>query len=294
MHRFLLAIALAALSFISLMAQTTEMEQDMFEAMRDGDKAVIVAVHAGTDSREAQQTLDRFNMRLRQAYPNYDFREAWTSKAVNKQTANPDALFSQLQKEGYTHVLVQTSELIDCTDMQYLRYVVDNNKGKFKQIRLGEPLLKDVQDYEEVVKTTVTAYGKPKEVNVLMCNGSENVTTDAQYTMLEYTLQDKDSKSWFVGTVDGYPSLDSLIKRLKRQKLKKVNLIPFMFAADQQVMTDRMREWAQSLQKAGYKVTTEMHDLGELDEILNLFEKHIRHAEKYRTLSAKELKLLVR
>ena len=286
-----IAMQFVFLPFVN--AQVEEMEHDMFENMRQEDKAVIVAVHSGAENADAQQSLDRFNARLKQAYPLYDFREAWTSRKGVKPVATPDALFSQLQKEGYTHVLVQSSELTDGAEMQYLRYMVDANKEKFKQMRLGAPLLNDVQDYEEVAKMAIATYGNPKEVNVLVCHGAEG-SANAEYAMLEYALHDNAPTSWFVGTVDGYPSLDSLMKQLRQQKLKKVNLIPFMFATDKQTMTDKMKEWSQSLQKAGYKVATNTNSVGELDAILNIFEKHIRHAEKYRTFSAKELKMLVR
>lgn len=286
-----IAMQFVFLPFVN--AQVEEMEHDMFENMRQEDKVVIVAVHSGAENADAQQSLDRFNARLKQAYPLYDFREAWTSRKGVKPVATPDALFSQLQKEGYTHVLVQSSELTDGAEMQYLRYMVDANKEKFKQMRLGAPLLNDVQDYEEVIKTAIAAYGKPKEINVLVCNGAEGAA-NAQYALLEYALHDHDLTSWYVGTLDGYPSLDNIIKQLKLQKQKKVNLVPFMFAADKQLMAARMKEWAQMLQQAGYKVATEAHNVGELDAILNIFEKHIRHAEKYRTLSAKELKMLIR
>ena len=294
MNRFIGVFAIMlSMCFSLAKAQVTEMEQDMFENMRKEDKAVIVAVHGGAENAETQQRLDKFNARLKQAYPQYDFREAWTSRGGVKPIATPDALFSQLHKEGYTHVLVQSSELIDGVEMQYLRYMVDTHKEKFKQMRLGAPLLNDVQDYEEVAKMAIATYGNPKEVNVLVCHGTEG-SANAEYAMLEYALHDNAPTSWFVGTVDGYPSLDSLMKQLRQQKLKKVNLIPFMFATDKQAMTDKMKEWSQSLQKAGYKVATNTNSVGELDAILNIFEKHIRHAEKYRRFSAKELKMLVR
>ena len=285
----------------STIAQETEMEQDLFETMHDGDKAVIVAVHVGAGDATAQQSIDRFNARIRQAYPQYAFREAWTSRSlINQICANgvsyiptPDELFSQLKKDGYTHVLVQSSNIIDCTEMQFLRYAVDAARGQFKQMRLGEPLLSDAADYEQVAKATAEAYGSTKEANVLMCESTTSVA-NSQYAMLDYTLRDKGFNGWFVGTIGGYPSLDSLIKQLRNQKVKKVHLIPFLFTTGTQSCADLTREWTQQLQKAGYKVTAEMHSLGDVDAIMDIFEKHIRHAEKYRRYSPKEMQLITR
>lgn len=299
-RRFFLLIALCA-TFTCLPAQENEIEQNMFEQMRDGDKAVVVAVHVGAEDATSRQNIDRFNARMRQAYPDRDFREAWTSRSLIRQmSANgvtyiptPDELFSQLKKDGYTHVLIQSSNIVNCHEMQFLRYTVEMEKGHFKQIRLGEPLLSDATDYEDAVKATAEAYGSKKEANVLICNGSAEVA-NPQYALLDYTLHDKDYTGWFVGTTNGYPSLESLMKQLKLQKVKKVHLIPFFFAIGEQNTNEITREWAQRLQKAGYKVTTEMRCLGDVDAIMDIFENHIRHAEKYRRYNAKELKMMTR
>ena len=94
----------------------------------------------------------------------------------------------------------------------------------------------------------------------------------------------------------GYNVVDveSLKKQLKSNKIKKVHLIPFTFAQSSQYTSSTLQEWTQQLQEAGYKVTTEMRCLGDLDAIMDIFENHIRHAEKFRRYSAKEMKLIAR
>lgn len=284
---------------VGAVAQETEMEQGMFETMRESDKAAIVAVHIGASDVQGRESIDRFNARLRKAYPNYTFREAWTSRELIQQMshngvnyiATPDELFGQLQKEGYTHVLIQSSNLVNCADMQFLRHTVEAAQAHFKHMRLGEPLLTDEQDYAEAAQATAKAFGSEKEANVLMCS-SDTGTETAQFAMLDYALKDHEFKGWFVGTTGGYPSLESLIRQLKHQKMKKVHLIPFVFAASTQTTNAMAHEWAQRLQKAGYKVTAEVRSLAEVDAIMDIFERHIRHAEKYRKLTAKELKFI--
>lgn len=284
---------------IGALAQETEMEQDLFETMREGDKAAIVAVHQGAEDAQSRLSIDRFNTRLRKAYPNYTFYEAWTSRRlIQKMSVNgvsyiptPDELFNQLHKEGYTHVLIQSSNIVNGADMQFLRHTVEAIQPRFKHMRLGEPLLTDEQDYAEAAQATAEAFGSEKEANVLMCSsdvGPEN----AQFAMLDYALKDHDSRDWYVGTTGGYPSLESLIRQLKHQKVKKVHIIPFIFTANAQATNEMVHEWAQHLQKAGYKVTSEARCLADVDAIMGIFERHIRHAEKFRRLTAKEQKLI--
>lgn len=286
------------LLFVSggVMAQRAELEQGLLESMREGDRAVVVAVHVGADDAAEQLCIDRFNAKMREAFPSCDFREAWTSRdKIGRLEQNgigfmptPDALLTQLHKEGYTHVLMQSSDVVNGVEMQYLRQVAEGASGMFNQLRVGEPLLSDVDDYEKVFAATAAAFGKEKEVNVLVCR--EQGETDAQYALLDYTMKDGNQGDWLVGTTEGYPSFDSVVRQLKRQKLKKVNLIPFVFTA-----ADGMaEEWKQRLQQAGYKVTAELRALGEVDGILNIFVQHLRHAEQFRTLSPKERMWIVR
>ena len=283
----LFAFALAALSTtLSLWAQET-MEQDMFESMKDDDKAVVVAVHKDANSGIGQRGIDRLTLKLRELYPNCEYREACTNKGMMEQASDPDELFTQLQKDGYTHVLVQSSSITNDLDMQYLRHLVETAKGKFKQMRLGEPLLSDLADYQKVADIAINTFSIPKEVNVLVCNG--NGEDDASYMMLEYTLRDKSNGDWLLATTNGIPTLDHLIKVLKIQKIKKVHLVPF----NAEVNSTMRGEWTKKLQQAGYKITTETRTLIDQEGIINLFEQHVRHAEQFRRLSAKEQKLLV-
>lgn len=272
---------------VSLWAQET-MEQDMFESMRDDDKAVIVVVHKDTNSGLGQQGISRLTLRLQELYPNYDHRVACTTPGEMAQAPDPDVLFTQLEKDGYTHVLVQPSCITNNLDMQYLRQLVEAAKGKFKHLRLGEPLLSDLEDYQEVADLAINTFSMPKEVNVLVCNG--NGEADASYMMQEYTLRDKSNGDWLLATTNGAPSFDHLIKVLKMQKLKKVHLVPFNAEVNSTMHSDLIKK----LQQAGYKVTMETRTLMDQERILHLYEQHVRQAEQFRRLTPKEQKLITR
>lgn len=296
MKKIIAHIALAILTFaapIPTHAQTEEMEQNMFETMRENDKAAIVAIHAGSDDDFTLQRISRFNDKLRKAFPQCEFREAWTSRrtANSSSRCTPDELLQQLKKEGFTHVLVQSSDIANGTEMQSLRSTIEAAKNMFLQIRLGEPLLHSTSDYEKVINITAKTYGAEKAANVFICNGS-TTEEESQVAMLEYMMRDKGLTNWHAGTTGGYPSIESLMRQLKAGKTKKVHLIPFTFADSSQDIAAKISEWAQTLKKAGYKVTAEQNCVGDLDGIIDLYEQHCKHAEDYRTLTAKEILLL--
>jgi sirohydrochlorin cobaltochelatase len=287
MNRLFLFTLTVLCAFVTTRAQET-MEQAMFESMRDDDKAVIVAVHKDTESGIGRTGIERLNQRLRNAYPTYTFREACTTQGAMAQTPDPDELFSQLEKDGYTHVLVQSSSLTNDLDVQYLRHIVEAAKGKFKHVRLGEPLLSDRSDYEKVADIAINTFSVPKEMNVLVCNG--NGEDDASYMLLDYILRDESEGDWMLATTNGIPTLDHLVQVLKRQKVKKVHLVPFNTEASSSMRS----EWMKKLQQAGCKVTMESRTLIDQEGVAKLFEEHVRQAEQFRRLTPKEQKIITR
>lgn len=278
---------------ISSYAQTDEMEQNMFESMRENSKAAVVAVHTGAVDAVTLQRMDRFNDKLRQAFPQCEFREAWTSRklADGSGRSTPDELLQQLKKEGFTHVLVQSSDIANGTEMQCLRSMVEAAKDMFMQIRLGEPLLYSTSDYEKVIDLAAKAYGTMKTANVLLCTGSTK-EEESQLALLEYMMRDKGLDNWHVGTTNGYPSVESLARQLKASKTKKVHIIPFSFSDSEQEIATKISEVALTLKEAGYKVTAEPKCVGDIDGIIDLYEQHCKHAENFRSLTAKEKLLL--
>lgn len=288
MNKFLTLLFATLATCPSVLAQET-MELGMFESMKDNDKAVVVAVHKDANSGIGQQGIDRLTLKLREIYPNCDYREACTTQGAMPTAPDPDELFTQLEKDGYTHVLVQPSDITDDLDMQYLRHMVESAKGKFKHMRLGEPLLRDAADYREVADLVIKTFSvMPKGVNVLVCPSDDEA--DASYMMLEYMLHDKSDGNWLLATTNGIPTIDHLIKVLKLQKIKKVHLVPF----NGEVNGIMHGEMTRKLQQAGYKITAETRTLTEQDGIIQLFEQHVRHAEQFRRLTPKEQKLTTR
>jgi|SRR5574344_60134 len=265
------------------------MEQDMFDTMSEGDKAVVVVVHKNADGDLGQEGIRLFEAKIQSAYPNCDFRQACTTQGAIADIPSPDELLGLLNKDGYTHVLMQTSDLFEGTDMQYLRQIVETAQGDFKHLRLGEPLLYDLSDYEELAKFIIKDFSQSKEAGILVCQDAEGQFTPA-YTMLDHVLREESSQNWFVVNLNGKPSFTSLIKQMKAYKIKKVHLLPFNAKASEAIQA----KWRKEFEKEGLKVTVAPKRLSQQDAFLNLFLKHIQQAEKNRRLTAKEQKFILR
>lgn len=277
---------------LPLLAQSREVEQDLFEAMRSDEKAAVIAVHYGSANGIA--AIARFNEKLQAAFPQCTFREAWTClpaiRQMNEQGQTKQTLTHVLQTlhaEGYTHVLIQPSSIFDGMETAYIRHEAETCQAKFKQLRIGSPLLSEPADYEEAIRLAAKHYGQKKVANVLVAGG-EDCENPAQFAMLDYMLRLLGYNDWLVVAEDGFPTTEQLLKLLKQRKQKKVHLIPFTFATASEQNIGQLR---QTLQKAGYKVTTGTQPMGQLDDIISLFVSHAQHARLYRTYSQLELKM---
>lgn len=271
---------------------------DFFKGMGAGDKSAVLMVHFGTthaDTRE--KTIDVLNAKAKQAFPDLEQREAYTSRIVIKRLGdkgirkqNPLEALQQLKSDGYTHILIQPSTIIDGVEMESLYSNVDEVRGLFKDIRIGDPLLYSPDDYEKVIDALTQHYDNTTAY-VWVGHGTYDATT-AQYAMLDYMLKSKGHTNCFVGTIEGYPEYDDMLAQLKASGLKKVVLIPFMFVAGEHAKNDIAGDWKEDLEKEGYTVEVRMQGLGENPCIQDMYVSHLKFKTNHRKVGIMEKKAL--
>lgn len=285
------------LSALSLFAHGAQyVHSDFFGSMQKGDKAAILMVHFGTTHSDTRAlTIDALNERVKKQFPDVEVREAYTSRIIIKRLSdrgieklNPLEALQQLHKDGYTHVLVQGSTIIEGVEMESLIRNVDEVKGLFKDIRIGNPLLYDPHDYESVINV-ITADADKNKAYVLVGHGTYDPTT-AQYAMLDYMLKAKGFNNFIVGTIEGYPEYDDMLNQLKKSGLKDVILVPFMFVAGEHAKNDITIDWKEMLEKEGYNVSVKMEGLGQNKGIQDIIVSHMQFTSHNRKLDIMEKK----
>lgn len=269
---------------------------DFFKSMQHGDKATILMVHFGTTHADTRElTIDVLNKKVKQQFPEIELREAYTSRIVIKHLGNkgivkenPLEALKKLHLEGYTHILIQPSTIINGVEMESLNRNVTEIKNLFKDVRIGNPLLYDPHDYESVIEV-LTKNTDKETAYILVGHGTYDATT-AQYAMLDYMLKIKDHKNFFVGTIEGYPAYDDMLIQLKQSGLKKLVLIPFMFVAGEHAKNDIAGDWKDNLEKEGYAVNVKMEGLGQSSEIQDIYISHLKFITKHRKLDIMDKK----
>ncbi len=277
-------------------AKTNFFESNIFEGMTQGDKMAILMVHFGTSHADTRaKTIEALNRRVKEQYPKIDQYEAWTSRMIirimgkrGEKILNPMEALQQLKAEGYTHVIIQSSNIIEGVEMESLRRDVLALKSDFKEIRIGNPLLYTTEDYEVVVDAL---HSKQPSGSALVLVGHGTYTpATAQYAMIDYIIRDKGYSAMHIGTVEGYPNYDTMLSQLKKEATKSLLLMPFMFVAGEHAKEDINGEWRESLTEEGYSVKVLMEGLGEIPAIQELILKHIDYATKYQMYDIMEKK----
>ncbi len=271
---------------------------DILKSMKPGDKLAILMVHFGTTHADTRElTIDAINTKVKEQFPTTEVREAYTSRIIIKRLGekgivkqNPLDALKQLHKEGYTHILIQASTIIDGVEMESLDKNIKEISALFKEIRIGDPLLYTPDDYEKAIK--VLTLDNDKNLGyVLVGHGTYDATT-AQYAMLDYMLKAKGYNNFFVGTIEGYPEFDDMLNQLKASGLKKVKLVPFMFVAGEHAKNDIAEDWKNDLEKEGFDVEVSMEGLGQIPAIQDLYIEHLKFIATHRKIGIMEKKAI--
>ncbi|TDO92175.1 precorrin-4 C11-methyltransferase [Halanaerobium saccharolyticum] len=242
------------------------------------EKKAILVVSFGTSYPETRKkTIAACEAEIANNYPDYDLKRAFTSGMIIEKLKRRDNIFvdnpaealEKLYREDYQQVIVQPLHIINGSEYHDLIKAVKKYKNKFRVLKAGQALLTKTEDYFELADTIaaeIKIKDKKKEAVVLMGHGSQHAANSV-YSAFDYILKDKGLANYYVGTVEGYPELDQVIKKLKEKDYQKIKLAPLMLVAGDHAQNDMAGEeelsWKKRLEAEGYQVEIQLQGLGE-------------------------------
>lgn len=276
------AILLMGLTTTGAMAHggtTSSKGENVFEHLHKGDKKAILVVHFGSTVDETRgKTIDVINREYKHDFEDFEVREAFTSREIiNKLSKrgidkdNPMEAMEKLAAEGYTHILVQTTNVMNGVETENLRNEVKMYEDKFEVVRMGTPLLTDTEDYKEVAKVIRKEIPADKDTAVVVVGHGTHHYAGAAYAKMDYVFKAEGYENYFVGTVEGYPAMSDVVSNLKAEGYKKVVLAPFMFVAGDHAMNDIAGDWKEELEEKGFDVSLAIKGLGEYADIQHIY-----------------------
>ncbi|BEP28291.1 sirohydrochlorin cobaltochelatase [Helicovermis profundi] len=257
----------------------------------DNGKRAILVVSFGTSYNDSRAlTIEATENRIKDEFPDYDIFRAFTSQIIIDKLKNRDNLdinnvlqaMEQLKKDKYSEVYIQPLHVINGEEYNDLLNQANNYKDSFNTLRIGKPLLSSTEDYQKAIDALKDKFSnlEKNEAVVFMGHGTPHIA-NAQYSELSYMLHDEGYSNVFVGTVEGYPTIDNVISRLNEKNIEKVTLMPFMLVAgdhaNNDMAGDESDSWKTILKKDGFEVTTYIHGLGEVKGIQDLYVEHLRN-----------------
>ena len=255
------------------------------------DKDAIVVMTFGTTFAENRaKTINATIEGIKAAHPGVKVVTAYTSHIIIDRVAanegikypTPEEALAQLKAEGYTRVALTTLDVIPGMEYNYKLGVFNSYKQDFKKMTIGTPLMywqgqeEQADDVTEVLEAFATQFPKTKkgEGIVIMAHGTPNIA-NAYYAVIQEKLQEMGYDNVFIETVEGWPSLETIIPKLKAKKIKKVTIMPFMMVAGDHANNDMAGSEEDShksiLEKEGIKVEAYIHGLGENEAVRNVF-----------------------
>ena len=247
---------------------------------------------------------------MQEAYPDWSVRRAFTAQIIINHVQardgecidNVEQALDRAVDNGVKNLVIQPTHLMHGAEYDEMTEAIDGYKDKFESVAIAEPMLGEVGDDATVINDDKKAVAQAitdeavKEAGydnmeaaaedgtafVFMGHGTEHFANSA-YSQFENMLRDLGHESTYVGTVEGFPGLDYVIRRLKIRDIKKVYVMPLMIVAGDHARNDlagaEADSWDSILKADGFETEVIMKGLGEIDAIAELFVKHLKKAE---------------
>lgn len=252
----------------------------------------ILLVSFGTtyaDSR--QKTIDKMLEDVIDAFPNHRIYQAWSSKMIlnvlrerdNLHIPSIEEAMIQICQDSITTLTVQPTHLINGLENDLMKDTITSMAPADLAVHFGAPLLTTTKDHRQVLATVMEMFSDiPKEDALVFMGHGTNHYVNSVYAALDYTLKDMGYSHVFMGTVEAYPDLDTLIRQMGIVQPKRVHLAPFMLVAGDHANNDMAgceeNSWKSRFEEAGYEVICHLKGLGEYPEIRRIYLEHLNKA----------------
>lgn len=254
--------------------------------MQEGTRTGVVFASFGTtyDATRAS-CIDAVVADVAAAFPGAASCQAYTSSVVRRVLAGrgvevPDVrgALGLLADEGVRDAVVQPGHLMPGREYDKLCRQAQACRGLFDRLRVGAPLLSGSEDVDALLRAVAARHpARPGRAVVLMGHGTDHFA-NVVYEALGFHAQVIGRPDVFVGTVEGYPTLDVIMRLMEGRGFSHVLLAPLMLVAGDHAENDMAGEgqdsWASRLRAAGYEVACDLHGLGELPAVRRMYVDH--------------------
>lgn len=259
--------------------------------MQEQKKAILVVSFGTSYNPTREKTIDVIENRIGDAFSDWKIYRAWTSKMIMSKLLKRDGIkinnvkeaMEQMRDDGITDVIIQPTHVINGIENDMMKEDALSYRDDFHSIAFGTPLLTSEQDSLDMIAAISHEFSdlRADEALVLMGHGTTHYA-NAIYAALDYTFKDKGFSNIYLGTVEAYPSMETLMKMIREQNPSRVRLAPFMIVAGDHARNDMAGDdsnsWRCQFEAAGFPVECVLKGLGEYQAVQEIFIRHVREA----------------
>ncbi|MFA5315905.1 MAG: sirohydrochlorin cobaltochelatase [Dehalococcoidales bacterium] len=212
-------------------------------------KPVIVISAYGTGEVGAQKDLENIDSQVRQHFPGYEVRWAFTAEWLIKRleaagqttiftrqepVKNLAGLYEELKAAGKTNVAIQCLMVQEGSESQH----VYETPSDGLHVEYGKPLIEDPANIDKLIKAISSQFGGEGDITIVFGHGNKN---DPKANLPFQRLDEKlraDYRDVYVTMIYGSPSPDEVFPKEKRPEHKRVVLVPIMITKGEHISNE--------------------------------------------------------
>ena len=256
------------------------------------DKVILVVSFGTSFNQSRSLTIGGIEAAIREAYPDYQIRRAFTSQIIIDKLAARDGLridtvedaMNRLLLDKVKEVVIQPTTVMNGWEYEDVIKEVMPFADKFESFRIGKWLLADDDDYDVVagvMAAETTGFKADGTAIVWMGHGTSHAS-NTTYKKMQDVLHAKGYADHLVGTVEGYPEIEDVQELLEEMGAERVVLRPMMIVAGDHANNDMAGDeedsWKTILEEEGYAVVSVIEGFGQVKAIQDLFINHVQDA----------------
>ena len=289
------ATTAAAVAETTTATETTVAETTAAEIEKKEDAAILVVSFGTSFNDNRDLTIGAIENAFAESFPEYEIRRAFTSQIIidvlkDRDNLAIDNVIEALDRavaDGIKELYVQPTHLMNGLEYKDLVKELSLYVDKFDKIVLAEPLLMDDADFDGVMNAITEktdSYDDGKTAICFMGHGTHD-EANAVYGKLQDKLKEAGFENYYIGTVEGAPTLDDVVAGLKANgTYENVVLLPLMVVAGDHANNDMAGDeedsWKTVLTNEGYKVKCVVEGLGQIEAIQDMYIEHMDEAMK--------------
>ena len=256
------------------------------------DKVILVTSFGTSFNQSRSLTIGGIEDAIREAYPDYQIRRAFTSQIIIDKLAAREGLridtvedaMNRLVLDKVKEVVIQPTTIMNGWEYDDIIEEVMPFADKFESFKIGNWLLADDDDYDtvaDVMAAEMAKFESDETAIVWMGHGTSH-ESNSTYAKMQDVLHAKGHTDHIIGTVEGFPEIEDVEESLKEMDVKKVVLHPMMIVAGDHANNDMAGDeedsWKIILEEDGYEVESVIEGFGQVKAIQDLFVNHVKAA----------------